>query len=115
MMLFDANEKQERTVESGEEEKIIRMIQEALQPFHAVLHGYKVILFGSRAGRKKRVRSDYDLGVFGRKSLPEEIFFSIEDALEELPTLHKIDWVDLNQVNRKFFKYALKKEKVLYE
>ena len=114
-MLFDANKKQENTIKSDEEEKIIRMIQEALQPFRTSLHGYKVILFGSRVGRKKRPRSDYDIGVFGKKSVPEEIFFSIEDALERLPTLHKIDWVDLNQVNRKFFKCALKRAEVLYE
>jgi predicted nucleotidyltransferase len=115
MILFDANEKHKRTIESGEEEKIIQMIQEALQPFYASLHGYKVILFGSRVTGKKRVRSDYDLGVFGKKSLPEKIFFSIEDALERLPTLHKIDWVDLNQVNGKFIECALKNAKVLFE
>jgi len=97
------------------EERIIGMIQEALHPFRPALHGYRVILFGSRVTRRNRERSDYDLGILGEKSLPEDVFFSIEDALEQIPTLHQIDWVNLNQVNKKFLECALRNAKIVYE
>jgi predicted nucleotidyltransferase len=50
----------------------------------------KLILFGSRARRDHRERSDIDLAVFG---MPEEQQTRFWCGIEELPTLLKFDLV----------------------
>ena len=39
--------------------------------------------------------------------LPLEVFYQVEDALDELPMLYRIDWVDLNNVSPDFRESAL--------
>jgi hypothetical protein len=39
----------------------------------------------------------------------------VRDALEELPTLYSIDWVDLERVSPQFRQYALAAARPLYE
>jgi len=75
----------------------------------------QVVLFGSRAQGKAKPRSDFDLGVVGDTPLPLEDFFAIEDILENLPTLYRIDWVDLARVSERFRTQALQKVEVVYE
>ena len=50
-----------------------------------------VILFGSRAKGTNRERSDIDIAVKGVKDIWE-----LQEKLEEIPTLYKIDLVDLD-------------------
>ena len=96
--------------------RIENMIKKTIFKFSAELQGYKVILFGSRAkGEQKKGNSDYDIGVLGPFPLPLKTFFAIEDAFDNLPTLYRIDWVDLNKVSKQFLKYALIDSKVIYE
>jgi predicted nucleotidyltransferase len=76
--------------------------------------GHQVFLIGSRANGRARPRSDFDLGVIGPEALPLKTFHEIEDALENLPTLYRIDWVDLNGVSDRFRRMALSEGKVLY-
>jgi len=40
-------------------------------------------------------------------------FYKMEDLLEEIPTLYRIDWVDLNRVSPEFRREALKQTEVL--
>ena len=47
--------------------------------------------------------------------MPLEVFYRIEDALDELQTLYRIDWVDLNNVSPDFRESALLHTKVLYD
>jgi len=79
------------------------------------LGGRQVVLFGSRAQGKAKSRSDFDLGVVGDTPLPLVDFFAIGDMLDELPTLYRIDWVDLARVSERFRSQALQKVEVIHE
>jgi len=80
-----------------------------------LLQGHKVILYGSRAQGKARPRSDFDIGIWGIEPLPLGVFYKLEDMMEELPTLYKIDLVDLNRTSEKFQQQALRHVEILYE
>ncbi|MDP2806655.1 MAG: nucleotidyltransferase domain-containing protein [bacterium] len=94
------------------EEEIKAMIKQTLSRFSGRLEGHSVILFGSRAGGEARPSSDFDIGIRGEKPLASETFSDIEDALESLPTLYKIELVDLNRVTPAFLKMATSKTEV---
>jgi predicted nucleotidyltransferase len=79
------------------------------------LTGYQVWLFGSRGRGTPRSNSDYDVGILGEKPLDLPTYFEIQDAMEALPTLHAIDWVDLNRATKGLRENALKEGKLLYE
>ena len=95
------------------EKRIKAEIQKVCARMVADLHGYRVVLFGSRAARSARDRSDFDIGVLGDAPLPLATFYKMEDLFEEIPTLHRIDWVDLNRVSPEFRREALKQAEVL--
>ena len=91
-------------------EEIIRQ----LQTVASELSGYKVFIFGSRAGRSAKKRSDFDVGVIGEQPLPLRTFYHIEDLFDSIETLYKIDWVDLNRTTEKFRTEALKSTELIY-
>ena len=97
------------------EDQIKKMIADQLYSARALLQGHKVYLYGSRAQGKSRPRSDFDIGVWGKEPLSLAAFYKLEDMLEELPTLYKIDLVDLNRTSAKFQEQALKQVETLYE
>lgn len=72
------------------------------------LSEYDLFLFGSRIKGDNSGRSDVDIGIEGKKKIPAYIKISIEDELEELPTLCKIDLVDFKLVSPGFKKEAKK-------
>lgn len=78
------------------------------------LKGYKVWIFGSRARGTEGPRSDYDIGVLGAAPLDLALFFELQDALDALPTLYSIDWVDLNRASKSLRDQALKEGRILY-
>ena len=78
------------------------------------MRGYQVFLFGSRTSGTARDRSDFDVGVLGDTPLPLATFYKMEDLFEEIPTLYRIDWVDLNRVSPEFRREALKQTEVLW-
>lgn len=57
--------------------------------------GYNVVLFGSWAKGTAVPTSDIDLGVVGSRPLPLETVSMIRESLDGLPTIRKIDFVDL--------------------
>lgn len=69
--------------------------------------GYHLYLFGSRAGNCPSATSDYDLGILGTRPLPPGILTRLEVMGEFLPTLDKLDWVDLGRSTAAFRKAAL--------
>ena len=79
------------------------------------LSGYKVFLFGSRGRGTEHSNSDYDIGILGQEPLDLTTYFEIQDAMEALPPLHTIDWVDLTRTNKALRANALKEGKLLYE
>lgn len=102
-------------VNTGREAEVKRMIVQTLRAAGVRLGGRKVVLFGSRARGKARPRSDFDIGVVGSSPLPLADFYAIEDMLDELPTLYRIDWVDFARTTERFRERALKDVEVLYE
>jgi predicted nucleotidyltransferase len=91
------------------------MLKEQLLRYEPELKGHRVFLFGSRASGTARPNSDFDVGVYGEEPLPLKTFFAIEDRFDDLPTLCKIDWVDLNRASPEFRERAMKKIEILYE
>jgi predicted nucleotidyltransferase len=97
------------------EEQIKSMVADVMRQFAPQLRGHRVVLFGSRASGKARPRSDFDVGVIGDKALPLRVFYEIDDMLENLPTLYRIDWVDLNNAAPSLRERALANAEVIYE
>lgn len=97
------------------EQEIRAMIVETMRANANRLSGHKVVLFGSRAQGNAKSRSDFDLGVVGETPLPLVDFFAIEDMLDDLPTLYRIDWVDFSRAGERFRTEALRKVEVIYE
>jgi predicted nucleotidyltransferase len=99
---------------SEREQAVLHMITAVMIRQAARLQGHRVVLFGSRAAQTARDRSDFDIGVLGDEPLPVQDFFAIEDELDDLPTLYKIDWVDLNKVSEAFRNRCLQTAEVIY-
>ena len=71
------------------------------------LSQYKVFFFGSRVKGNADERADIDIGIEGPE-IPSHIKLEIEEELENLPILYKIDFVDFNNVDEDFKKIAKK-------
>jgi predicted nucleotidyltransferase len=80
----------------------------------ADLRGYQVVLFGSRVSGSATDRSDFDIGILGEAPLPLSTFYKMEELIEEIPTLYRIDWVDLNRVSPGFLNEVMKHKEILY-
>jgi predicted nucleotidyltransferase len=91
------------------------MVRDVLERSRDRLRGHRVVLFGSRARGDAGPRSDFDLGVDGDTALPLRDFYALSDALEELPTLYRFDWLDLARAGKAVRESALREGKVLYE
>jgi predicted nucleotidyltransferase len=97
------------------EDGIVDWIRDGLRRFSGELSGCRVILFGSRAAGRARHLSDFDLGIVGEQPVPLSVFHRIGDFLDSLPTLYRIDWVDLNRSSASLRQNAMNKHVVLYE
>ncbi|MBU2571538.1 MAG: nucleotidyltransferase domain-containing protein [Gammaproteobacteria bacterium] len=75
---------------------------------------YKIYIFGSRSRGTQHSRSDFDIGIYGNRPVDLKLFYEIEDELDNLPTLYKIDWVDLNRSSKNLQEQALKKGRLIY-
>jgi len=69
-------------------------------------HEYRVFFFGSRVAGKNDERSDIDVGIEGAKPIPAGTMLDIQEEIENLPTLYKIDVVDFYDVSEKFREVA---------
>ena len=71
------------------------------------LSKYKVFFFGSRVRGNSDERADIDIGIEGPE-IPAYAKLEIEEELENLPILYKIDFVDFNNIDEDFKKIAKK-------
>ena len=86
-------------------EKILQILSRYLD-----LGEYRIFFFGSRVSGKSAVNSDIDVGIEGAKPLPFGVLSDIQDEIEELPVLYKIDVVDFANANENF--KAVAKEQI---
>ena len=82
-----------------------REISAAIRKFLPSTH--EVYLFGSCAEGRAVERSDLDFGIDGPSPLPIETMITIRALVEGVPTLRKIDVVDLQKVGKEFRERAL--------
>ena len=75
---------------------------------HLDLYGYKVFFFGSRVIEKGDERSDIDVGIEGAKAIPLKTIGAIQESLDSIPMLYKIEIVDFKQVTHEFYDVAKK-------
>lgn len=92
-------------------EKIIAEVKKITQK--NLPGGFRVFLFGSWAKGNATETSDLDIGIFGDQKVPNDIMFKIRQEVEEVPTLRKIDVVDLNLTSEHFRRAALEHAKPL--
>ena len=97
------------------EDEIYQLLHDVFCDAHDRLAGHRVVLFGSRARGDARPRSDFDVGVIGETPLQLEDFYALEDQIESLPTLYRIDWVDLARAGEKLRQSVLANMEVIYE
>jgi predicted nucleotidyltransferase len=69
---------------------------------------YRAFIFGSQANKVELIRSDIDLGILSDNSISPINLVRINNAIEDLPMLYKVDLVDFNEVDEKFKTVALK-------
>ena len=70
--------------------------------------GYRLFLFGSRAKGTGDDRSDIDIGILSDFPITGKQLIAIQEKVDQIPTLLKIDVVDFNSVDDEFKKIALK-------
>jgi predicted nucleotidyltransferase len=94
-------------------QNILNEIRRTLSSEETALEDRKVVLFGSRAQGTERERSDFDIGILGSKPLSPRDFFRLQEKIERIETLFRIDLVDLATVSEQFRGEALKHTEVL--
>jgi len=68
----------------------------------------RVFFFGSRVTGGGSDRSDIDVGIESRKPIPFDVISDIQEEIDALSTLYKIEVVDFNRVPAKFREVAEK-------
>ena len=101
--------------ETPREDEIRQMLRDVCRNAHHRLSGHRVVVFGSRARGDAKPRSDFDVGVIGEAPLPLEDFYALEDQMENLPTLYRLDWVDLSRASESCRREAMADMQVIYE
>lgn len=77
--------------------EILKIVEKYLD-----LKKYKIFFFGSRVEGRGDEHSDIDVGIEGTEEIPVGIKAEIEEEIENLPILYKIDIVDFKNVSDKF-------------
>lgn len=74
---------------------------------------FKVFLFGSWAKGTAEPTSDIDIGVLGPKAVDELLLLRIKEEVKGIPTLRRIDVVDLFMTDERFRNEVLSYAQVL--
>ncbi|MDO8512303.1 MAG: nucleotidyltransferase domain-containing protein [bacterium] len=67
---------------------------------------YQLFFFGSRVSGRGDEHSDIDIGIEGKEPIPSLTRSKIEEDIENLPILYKIDFVDFKTVSEDFYRIA---------
>lgn len=95
------------------ENKIKEEIKNIIHSEKDNLEGFRVFFFGSRVKGKNKERSDFDIGLLGNSRLNLKTFFQLEEKLDSINTLYKIDLVDMHTVSEQFRNEAIKNSEVI--
>jgi predicted nucleotidyltransferase len=71
-------------------------------------------LFGSWAQGRALAASDLDIALDAGRPIEPAIIQKIADAMDELPTLRKVDVVDLQAVDQEFRERVLQQGEMIY-
>lgn len=96
------------------EQAMLKAIVGALKKRIPAAH-FRVILFGSRAEGRAREGSDYDIAIDAEEKISFSALSKLEADLEDLPTLAKVDLVDLRTAGQGITQAARTEGKVIYE
>jgi predicted nucleotidyltransferase len=75
----------------------------------------RLILFGSRAKHTNRENSDYDIAIIWKEKIPIQIYFTIQEDLDNLYTLKTIDLVDFYNLDENFKEIVIKEGFLIYD
>jgi uncharacterized protein len=92
-------------------EEAIQMVREIIA--QSLPNGYSTVLFGSWARGTARPTSDIDIGILGERPVPNEQMLKIRAQVDAIPTLRKIEVVDLQTTDERFREHAMKESKPL--
>lgn len=95
-----------------EREEILREILKIIRRYLPE-KDFKIFLFGSWAKESAEPTSDIDIGILGKESVEGLVLIRIKGEIEAIPTLRKIDVVDLKAVDDKFRECVLSYAKQL--
>ena len=91
------------------------VIKEILDIIHRHLprDEFKVLLFGSWAKETAEPTSDIDIGILGPKAIDGLLLLRLKAEIKAIPTLRRIDVVDLNEADEAFRNEVLSYAKAL--
>ncbi|MDE5897187.1 MAG: nucleotidyltransferase domain-containing protein [Clostridia bacterium] len=91
------------------DKQLLYTISERLKEYPSI---EKAVLFGSRARGDNTERSDYDIAVYGQ--LAQNDKYELRYIFrEELPTLHKIDLIFMQDQNGSVFMENIEREGII--
>ena len=88
-------------------QQIIFWINNVLKKNLAGLN-YRAFIFGSQANLTELKRSDIDVGLIGIEQISPKHLAAIEEEIENLPMLYRVDLINFNEVDDRFKTVALK-------
>ena len=86
--------------------EIIEEVKQVLKKY--LPEGCRIYLFGSWAKGNAEERSDVDIAILGGQEIDWMTFLKIKEEVENIPTLRKIDIVDLRAVGEQLRKEVIK-------
>ncbi len=91
------------------------VVREVLDVIHRRLPPgeFKVLLFGSWAKDTAEPTSDIDIGILGAKAVDGLLLLRLKEEIKAIPTLRRIDVVDLNEAEEAFRREVLSYAKEL--
>jgi hypothetical protein len=106
----------DRKVVRGNRAEVQPLVEEVVRVVCGHLHGerLRMYLFGSWAQGRALSVSDLDIALDAGRPIEPAIVQKIADAVDELPTLRKVDVVDLQAVDREFRQRVLQQGELIY-
>lgn len=92
--------------------RLMKALEEVAEKYDR--KGLILFIFGSFARSKQRKTSDLDIGVLWKSVRNPKMFTELYQDIQQLPTIRKIDLVDMHQVDKDFRKKAVEEGVMLF-